>query len=97
MPKRTLSLGWFLFFGREFTGAFEAMDRAVAPARDNPMVLDDIAQALIQVGYINEAAAALARRAATIDPLVPIYQKTLGVIYMEGKAYFSTLMPMRAQ
>ena len=83
-----VSLGWFLFFGREFTAAFEAMDRAVELAPDNPMVLDDIAQALLQVGYINEAAV-LARRAATIDPLVPIYQKTLGVIYMEGKAYFA--------
>ena len=85
-----VSLGWFLFFGQEFSAAFEAMDRAIELAPDNPMVLDDIAQALLQVGYINEAAV-LAKRAVTIEPLVPIFQKTLGVIYMEGNSYFTDI------
>jgi TolB-like protein len=83
-----VSLGWFLFYGRDFAAALKAMDRAVELAPENPTVLDDTAQSLLQVGYINEAME-LSRRAIAVDPLVPIFQKTLGVIYMEGKSFLT--------
>jgi len=85
-----VSLGWFLFFGQDYAAALTAMDRAVELAPDNPTVLDDTAQSLLQVGYIKEAAE-LSRRAVAIEPLVPIFQKTLGAIHMEGNAHFTDI------
>ena len=80
-------LGAFLFYDHDFIPAFKALDRAVELAPENSTVLDNAAQALYFVGYFQEAEA-LSKRAIAIDPLVPIFQNTLGNAYAFGGAYF---------
>tara|TARA_R110002073_G_scaffold121150_1_gene263456 strand:- start:89 stop:1957 length:1869 start_codon:yes stop_codon:yes gene_type:complete len=57
--------------------AFQSFDRAVELAPNDASVLDRVAQNLNYTGYFAEAVA-LARRAVTLDPQVPIYHFTLG-------------------
>ncbi len=80
-------LGAFLYYDHDFIPAFKALDRAVELAPENSSVLDNAAQALNFVGYFHEAEA-LSKRAIAIDPLVPIFQNTLGNAYSFGGAYF---------
>ncbi|WP_395075816.1 tetratricopeptide repeat protein [Hyphococcus sp.] len=80
-------LGAFLFYDHDFVAAFKAMDRSVELAPENSSVLDNAAQALYFLGYFHEAEA-LSKRAIAIDPLVPIFQNTLGNVYAFGGAYF---------
>lgn len=83
-------LGAFLYYDHDFIPAFKALDRAVELAPENSTVLDNAAQALYFLGYFQEAEA-LSKRAIAIDPLVPIFQNTLGNAYWFGGAYFAEI------
>jgi adenylate cyclase len=61
----------------DFIQAFENYNRAIELAPDNPIILDNMAQNFLDVGYF-EKAKTLSEKAVGIDPLVAMYRNTLG-------------------
>jgi len=80
-------LAMFRYYEADYAEAAKAVDRAVELAPENPAVLDSAAQMFYDLGYFKEARK-YAERAIAIDPLVAVYENSLGNILWYGHNAF---------
>ena len=74
------SKGIFLTYNYQWIEGFKNFDHALALSSEDNDVLDQIAQTMLGVGYIDEALE-LSKIASNNDPLVAIYRNSLGLEY----------------
>ncbi|MFT5521245.1 MAG: adenylate cyclase [Enterobacterales bacterium] len=73
-------MGVYFSYNNQFIEAFESYDKALGISSENNDVLDGISQAMLDVGYFDEAVS-LSEKAVKNAPLVVIYRNTLGRHY----------------
>ena len=74
------ALGFYAYYNFDFIKAYEHFDQALELEPNNPIVLDILAQAGLDVGYLDEARQHITK-AIALDPLVAVYQNIQGWSY----------------
>ena len=89
--------GFYILLGdlyqgrRDWTGATEAYQKALAIRPDNPMASNDLASVMLQSGGNLDVALSLAQTARRGMPRSPGVADTLGWIYYQKGAYHSAV------
>jgi len=90
-PGFYILLGDLYQDGRDWSGATEAYQKALAIRPDNPMASNDLASVMLQSGGNLDVALSLAQTARRGMPRSPRVADTLGWIYYQKGAYHSAV------
>src|ERR1700722_4045083 len=88
-------LGQLLQWRRDWTGATEAYQKALAIMPENPLASNDLASVMLQSGGNLDVALSLAQTARRGIPRSPSVADTLGWIYYQKGAYRSAVDSLR--